>query len=122
MEVASAGLEPTPVNPLTVAVMREVGSDVSAHKSHSIGEYLGRRRFQYVVMVCKGAEVTCPVLWPFTLTQLSWPFDDPASATGTDEVRLDAFRSVRDKIEAQVTSWVGELRASGVLSCVESIR
>ena len=38
-----------------------------------------------------------------------WPFDDPAAAQGTEEERLAAFRTVRDRIEARIRQWIGEM-------------
>lgn len=115
MDAASAGLDPNPINPLTIEVMREVGIDVADREPHGVGEYLGRRSFNYVVTVCKAAEAACPVVWPFALTRLSWPFEDPAAESGSAEERLAAFRTVRNEIEARVSAWAAELREGGVL-------
>lgn len=111
VEVASAGLDPKPIHPLTVEVMKEVGIDVADHQSHGVSDYLGKKTFHTVVSVCKGAEAACPVVWPFTFEHLSWPFPDPAAVAGGPEERMAAFREVRDEIEARVSSWAVELRA-----------
>ncbi|MBN9519856.1 arsenate reductase ArsC [bacterium] len=108
-EVASAGLAPAPVHPLTVRVMREVGIEVGDREPRGVGDYLGRESFRYVVSVCEAAERECPRLWPFAPTFLSWPFQDPADADGTDAERLARFRWVRDQIRVRVEAWVREL-------------
>ena len=62
--------------------------------------------FDYVVTVCGNAEERCP-RFPGATTRLHWPFDDPAAVTGSDAVRLAAFRRVRDEIGARLREWVG---------------
>ncbi|MBX9625792.1 MAG: arsenate reductase ArsC [Gemmataceae bacterium] len=110
-EVASAGLEPKPVHPLTVLVMREVGIDVSGHTPRGVKEFLGRASLRYVVSVCQAAEAACPVLWPFAPVHLSWPFPDPVGS-GEEAEQLDRFRSVRDAIRQRVKAWLPDLLAS----------
>jgi arsenate reductase len=39
VEVHSAGTKPVGVNPLAVDVMREMGVDISAHRSKSVAEF-----------------------------------------------------------------------------------
>lgn len=110
-EVASAGLEPRSLNPLTVRVMSEVGIDVSGHTPHAVKDFLGKRSFRYVVTVCKEAEAACPVVWPFASFQHSWPFEDPVGGEGTEEERLDRFRTTRDAIQSKVLRLAEELKA-----------
>ena len=102
-EAASAGTHPTGVHPLAVEAMREVGIDLSGHRSKSAEEYAGQR-FDYVVTVCDPAREACP-LFPGAGAMLHWSFDDPAAATGTDRERLAVFRRVRDEIGERV--WRG---------------
>jgi arsenate reductase len=61
--------------------------------------------FGYLVTVCQRAQEECPV-FPFVHQRLSWPFEDPAKAEGSEEVRLEAFRRVRDEIDERVRRWV----------------
>lgn len=108
-EVTSAGLEPRQVHPLTVRVMREVGIELVGHEPRGVKEYLGRKSFRHVVIVCAKAEAACPRLWPFALHQLFWPFDDPAAPGGNDSDSVSRFRAVRDQIEARVNAWAEAL-------------
>ena len=107
-EVHSAGLEPRPINPLTIKVMQEAGFDLSAHRSKGIGDYLGKVHFQYLITVCDDAEKNCPTTWPGVNQRLHWSFEDPARFTGTDEQKLAKFRQVRDQIGAKVIAWLTE--------------
>ena len=58
-EVFSAGINPTHVRPEAVAVMREVGIDISGHRSKSVDEFAGQN-FDYVITVCDNAKESCP--------------------------------------------------------------
>ena len=104
-EVYSAGLEPTVIHPLTIQVMQEAGVDMSAHYSKSLGDFLGRLHFGYLITVCGKAEEKCPI-FPGMGVRLHWLFEDPAAFVGTEEQKLTVFRQVRDAIEAQVKIWI----------------
>jgi arsenate reductase len=91
-ETFSAGTEVTQVNPLTLRALAEAGIDATGAESKSVQRFLGEK-FDYVVTVCDRARESCPV-FPGAERTLHWGFDDPSEATGTDEQRLDAFRSV----------------------------
>ncbi|SMC34822.1 arsenate reductase ArsC [Sporomusa malonica] len=112
IEVYSAGLEPTIVNPYAIRVMQEIGVDISGQRSKGVKEYLGKMSFGYVIAVCKKAEDRCPVIFPGVRTLLAWPFDDPAAVEGSEEEKLQQFRQVRDAIEAKVKDWTIDYRNS----------
>ncbi len=54
-EVFSGGTNPTMVRPEAVAVMSELGIDISIQRSKSVGEFTGRA-FDYVITVCDAAK------------------------------------------------------------------
>ena len=99
-EVSSAGTNPVGLNPGAVEAMKKSGVDISTHRSKHLNEFAGVR-FDYVVTVCDRAKETCPI-FPGARTILHWSFDDPASATGSDEERRVVFRRVRDEIGEQI--------------------
>jgi len=99
-EVYSAGTEATFVRPLLVRVMAELGIDISKQESKALDRYLGEP-FDYVVTVCDDANEACPV-FPNAGQRLHWRFEDPSQALGSEEERLEVFRSVRDKILGHV--------------------
>jgi arsenate reductase len=107
-EVYSAGLEPSVVNPYAIRVMEEIGVDMSAHRSKSLGEYLGKVHFAYLITVCDRAELKCPI-FPGMGIRLHWPFEDPAVVTGSEEFKMAKFRQVRDQIELKVLEWLKTL-------------
>jgi arsenate reductase len=95
-EVASAGTHPSQVRPEAIEAMREIGIDISSHRSKSVDEFAGRE-FDYVVTVCDNAAENCPV-FPARTERIHWSFEDPAAVEGDWETRLAAFRRIRDEI------------------------
>ncbi len=95
-EVASAGTKPGVVRPEAIAVMRELGIDISHHRSKHVDEFAGQT-FDYVLTVCDNAHETCPI-YPGHGTRLHHAFEDPAATAGSEEDRLAAFRRVRDSL------------------------
>lgn len=101
-EVFSAGVEPSFVRPQAIAVMRELGIDISGHRSKSVDEFIGQE-FDLVITVCDNANERCPV-FPGKTKRIHWSFDDPAAVSGSDEEKLAVFRRVRDEIRAKLNS------------------
>jgi len=102
-QVFSAGTSPVGLNPMAVAVMREVGISTSGQRSKHVDE-LANEDFLFVITVCDSAREQCPA-FPGALYQLHWSFDDPARAGGFDEEKLAAFRRVRDEIKERVRTF-----------------
>ena len=99
-EVFSAGTKPTQVRPEAIAVMGEIGVDISGQRSKSVAEFVGQP-LDFVITVCNSAKETCPV-FPGGVKRLHWPFDDPAEVEGSNEARKAAFRRVRDQIHGRI--------------------
>ena len=95
-EVESAGTRPGHVRPEAIAVMDELGIDISGHRSKHVQEFEGQS-FDYVLTVCDNAKESCPV-FPGHLNRIHKGFEDPATLQGTEEERLALFRRVRDEI------------------------
>lgn len=104
--VESAGTRPGVVRPEAIAVMAEIGADLSGHRSKHVEEFAGRT-FDVVLTVCDHARETCPV-YPGHGERVHQAFDDPAAVTGTELERLAAFRRVRDEIRAYLRRFAGE--------------
>jgi arsenate reductase len=95
-EVESAGTKPGKVRPEAIAVMGEIGIDISRHRSKHVDE-LARRSFDYVLTVCDNAKESCPI-FPGATSRVHRSFEDPAAFDGTERERLVLFRRVRDEI------------------------
>ena len=99
LEVASAGTKPSFVRPEAIAAMRELGIDLTGHHSKSVDEFIGHP-FNYVITVCDNAKESCPI-FPAVTRQMHWPFADPPGPNEeTEELRMSAFRRVRDEMRA----------------------
>jgi arsenate reductase len=96
--VQSAGSKPAGyVHPLAIHVMKEIGIDISGHRSKHMDEFL-KQPIETVITVCGNADQACP-MFPGQVNRYHWGFDDPAHAIGTDEEKLAVFRLVRDQIK-----------------------
>jgi arsenate reductase len=103
-EVASGGTEATGVRPEAIAVMGELGIDISGHASKTIEQFMGQP-LDWLIPVCEEACEACPYV-PGAKTVLRWSFDDPSAATGSEEERLAEFRRVRDELATQVHAFI----------------
>ena len=83
--------------------MRELGIDISGHRSKSAEEFTGQP-FDYVLTVCDNARESCPV-FPAKAVRIHESFEDPAAREGSDEERLAAFRRVRDQLRRYLTTF-----------------
>ncbi|MEZ6067775.1 MAG: arsenate reductase ArsC [Planctomycetaceae bacterium] len=113
-ESLSAGANPAGyVHPLAVAVMREIGIDISGQTSKHIREFLPPlgEPPNLIIAVCSTADENCPV-FPADVQRLQWPFDDPFHAAGSDEDKLPEFRRVRDEIRARLEGYFKSGQAS----------
>ena len=107
LEVSSAGTHPAAsVHPMAVAVMREIGLDISGARPKDVREFLGRE-FEYVITVCDHARETCPVFTGKVGRRLHIGFDDPAQGA-TEEEMTARFRRVRDEIVSSFRRFHGE--------------
>ena len=104
IEAHSAGVEPSRLNPVAVAVMQEKGIDISGQHAKAF-EWDLARHMDVVVTVCGHANESCPVLPP-EVRRLHWPLEDPAAATGSDTEILAMFRRIRDQVESRVRDWL----------------
>lgn len=110
LDAQSAGLEPGELDPLAVAVMREIGLDISRNRSKSAFDlFTAGRRFSYVITVCDETSAQrCPI-FPAVTQRLHWSFADPASFQGSWDERLALTRVVRDQILDRVAAWCDEV-------------
>ncbi len=107
-EAFSAGTEPSFVNPLAIAVMKELGIDISGQRSKGLDEFSGQK-FDYVITLCSQADEACPVFFAGT-KKIHMGFPDPTVTAGTDEEKLVAFRKVRDQIRDQIIGFLAKQR------------
>ena len=98
-QVYSAGTRPVGLNPHAVAVMAELGQDISGQRSKGLAEVPADP--DVVITVCDHAARECPV-FPGNVRRLHWPVDDPAASTGSPEQVRQAFRRARDELRSHI--------------------
>ena len=108
--VASAGTKPSSVRPEAIAVMKELGIDISGQRSKSVSEFEGQS-FDYVVTVCDNARDNCPV-FAGGAQRIHWSLEDAAAVQGTEEERLAAFRRIRDQLHERVKAFYRDRAAT----------
>ncbi len=99
-EVFSAGVKPSGIRPEAIAVMRELGIDLSGQRSKHVNEFSGQA-FDCVLTVCDHAREHCPIFAGGTVS-IHHNFVDPAAVSGSEEERLAVFREVRDQPSQQL--------------------
>lgn len=110
IEIQSAGSQPGELNPYAVAVMKEIGIDISKHYSKSYDDLSPHFvvDLDYVITLC-GEEV-CPTIVTQKAKKIHWPFPDPASKTTLSETEaLERFRDARDSIQKRLLDFKREL-------------
>jgi arsenate reductase (thioredoxin) len=99
-EVFSAGTRQSRVSTRAIAVMQEIGIDISNHRSKTLAEYEGVR-FDCAITLCDKAHAVCPVV-PGAKKTIHHGFDDPHLTPGTEEEVLEGYRKVRNEIAAWI--------------------
>lgn len=107
IEPFSAGLMAAGVNRRAIAVMQEVGIDISGQLSKEIdGDLL--KTMDVIVTLCDKAQDSCPIT-PREIRRIHWPIKDPVGATGTEEEILREFRRARDEIRDRMVRLIDDL-------------
>jgi len=107
--VRSAGTEASGhLNQKAVAVMKELGLDISQHTSDSVEKYF-HEKWDYVITVCGGANENCPSFLGEVKYRIHMGFEDPSDAVGEEEFIWSEFRRIRDEIKLSFKSWYDEL-------------
>jgi len=112
--VASAGVQKGELDPFAVAVMDEVGIDISRHRPIDFEELedLEGLNFDLIVTLSPPAHHKALDLTRTVAAQVEyWPTVDPTGIEGSREQKLDAYREVRDTLMAQIRKRFG--RAGG---------
>ncbi len=104
VQAFSAGTEASSVHPLAIAAMKEVGIDISRHRSKSIDEFADEK-FDFVITLCDHAAESCPIFFG-GVQRIHMGFPNPTAISGSDEERLMAFRKVRNQIREEVVAFL----------------
>lgn len=102
--VVSSGLEASRVHPTAIAIMEEVGIDISAQTSDPLDDFHAET-FDAVVSLC-GCGTNLPPDWVTRSVFEDWQLDDP------DGQPLETFRRVREEIRDRVQTLLARLTES----------
>jgi len=106
IKIWSAGSRPTSVRPEAIAVLKEIGIDISGHHSKAVSE-IPADEVDAVITLC--AEEECP-LFLGKAQRLHWGLPDPATVVGSEQDVLEAFRKVRDELLQRITDFLSGSR------------
>ncbi len=107
VQVYSAGLMAAGVHRRAIAVMKELGIDISGQTSKSIDVDL-LNQMDLVITLCGHAEQYCPRTPP-GLNRFHWPIRDPVGTIGTEEQIMKDFRRARDEIKEKVQELIKDI-------------
>ena len=93
---------------MTLRVLADAGVDTNRLHSKGLDQFLGKKTVNVAITVCERTQQSCPRIFPFTVSNLYWPFEDPAAFEGSEWERLEKFREVRDQIDDRIQQWVRE--------------
>lgn len=99
---ASAGIRSGQLDSFAVAVMDEIGVDISRFKPQTF-EDLEDASFDLIVSLSPEAHHrTLEFTRTMAVEALYWPTLDPTAVEGSREQRLRTYRGVRDSLEARI--------------------
>jgi arsenate reductase (thioredoxin) len=110
IDIYSAGLMAAGVHNRAIAVMKEIGIDISKQESKTIDPYL-IKRMDIVVTLCSYAEAACPTTPP-GIMRIHWPIIDPVGTIGTEEQIMREFRRARDEIKEKIREFIKNISSS----------
>jgi len=107
--VDSVGVRAEPVDPFAVAVMDEIGVDISRHRPKSFDD-LEDTLFDVVVSLSPEAQHSAVEMTRTMAADLRfWHTFDPTAVEGNREIRLAAYREVRDSLQRRIEEEFGAL-------------
>lgn len=104
---ASVGVRAGEASPMAAAVMDEIGIDLAKHKPQSFGD-LEDLSFDLVVSLTPEAHHQAAKLTHDSGAAIEyWPTPDPTLVEGSRETMLDAYRAIRNALQAKIKARFG---------------
>jgi protein-tyrosine-phosphatase len=105
--VESCGVHAGSLDPFVVEVMDEIGIDMARHKPKRFQD-LEDGSYDLVISLTPQAQHQAVELTRTNATELEfWPTFDPTLVEGTRQMRLDAYRNVRDELLGRIKERFG---------------
>lgn len=100
--VDSVGVRPRATDDFMIAVMDEIGVDLSGHRARAF-EDLEDENFDLIISLSPEAQHKAVDMTRTMACEVEfWNTFDPSLIEGSREVRLDAYREVRDQLERRL--------------------
>ncbi|MEZ5831494.1 MAG: arsenate reductase ArsC [Dongiaceae bacterium] len=100
--VDSVGVRASEIDGFVVAVMDEIGIDVSKHRSKTFDD-LEDTSFDLIISLSPEAQHKAVEMTRTMACDVEfWPTMDPSMIEGSREERLEAYREVRDTLMARI--------------------
>ena len=100
--VQSVGVRPGLIDPFAVAVMEEMGIDIARHRQRSFDD-LEDDSFDLVISLSPEAQHRAVEMTRHMACEVEfWNTFDPSLVEGTREMRLEAYRDVRDALMQRI--------------------
>jgi protein-tyrosine-phosphatase len=108
--IASAGIRKGESDPFMIAVMDEIGIDLSKHKPRTLAELEEYEGLNFDLVVSLSPEAhhrALDLTRTLAFEEEYWPVPDPSVGEGSREQRLDAYREVRDDLMKRIRARLG---------------
>jgi len=103
--VDSVGVHVGKLDPFILEVMQEIEVDMRNHKPKSF-EHLSGQSFDYVISLSPNAQHKAVELTRYMACELLfWNTFNPTYIEGSREVRLEAYRNVRDTLIKKISNY-----------------
>ena len=100
--VQSVGVRPGLIDPFAVVVMEEMGIDIARHRQRSFDD-LEDDSFDLVISLSPEAQHRAVEMTRHMACEVEfWNTFDPSLVEGTREMRLEAYRDVRDALMQRI--------------------
>ena len=100
--VDSIGVREGDLDPMAVAAMAEIGIDISRHKPKRLDDLFDTNFDAIVTLSREAHEKALEMMRNEAVEVILWPVDDPSVVDGNREVRLAAYRAVRDRLRTLI--------------------
>ncbi len=111
--VGSVGVRPGTLDHFAVAVMDEIGVDISKHRPRIFAD-LDDESFDLIISLSPEAHHSAlEYTRAMAVDVIYWPTIDPSAAQGSRDQMLDAYRDVRDGLDKRIHDLLGASASGG---------
>jgi protein-tyrosine-phosphatase len=112
--VESAGVRAGEPDPFAVAVMDEIGIDISGHVPQAIDDLHDLGFDRIITLAPEAQHKALEIAQGYAIDVVYWPTPDPTLINGSRETILDAYREVRDRLFERIKAEFPIQGAGGV--------